>query len=376
MHEPGEASRPLEASTVPQGSGHKPTASVGSTEPPRTRAKRVLRTVVQVGGFAFGLGLLAWCGMQAFSPENRAQIEKLRTAPAWMPASVAALSMLSLAWNGLIFWAILKPATARAPAPDVVSVNAIAAFLNYLPFKLSVASRFLIHNRRNGIPLATIAAWLAASAVAMMLVLGPLVVASAWRGRLDTLWFISAGAMIAVAAALTCAVTRVLRGERGLALVQHWAARSPVAPGLLSRLARTPTCHHLHSGFAMLSSPRFLALATALRLADVATQAARFVIIGEAVGRTIAWDQATLLSATYFLIGVLSPAGALGMREGGTTWIAKGLDLPDSEVIAVVTLALGAIDALVILTGAAIGVAWLRPDRLLRKRLAEARPAA
>ena len=54
----------------------------------------------------------------------------------------------------------------------------------------------------------------------------------------------------------------------------------------------------------------------------------------------------------------------LGTREGGVVGLAGLLGI--SGGILPVTLLVGATEAVVNLAGAALGVAWLRPDRLLR----------
>ena len=64
---------------------------------------------------------------------------------------------------------------------DVVAVNAIATLLNYLPFKLSVISRIVIHNRRDGVPLGKIVGWLAAVGVGGVISFGPVALVSLWH---------------------------------------------------------------------------------------------------------------------------------------------------------------------------------------------------
>lgn len=328
-----------------------------AAQPKRPKAARF---AVQILGFLLGLALLAWCLSQAFSEKNRGALSSLLDAPRWMPLAVAALALANLLFNGLIFWCLIAPAR-RLPISDVLSVNAIATFLNYLPFKLSVASRFIIHNRRNHVPLLTIGAWMAASAVAMLAVLAPLTLVIALRPKVDAIWFaISIPAAVASLAAL-CITARIFAGEPGLRRLHALADRIPLA--FVSRLARSKPFTQLHAGFAMLAHPGMLALASVLRIAAIAAQSAQFVIVAKATGTTIAWDQAVVLSSVYFLLGVISPAGALGTPQGGTTALAKGLSLPGANVLSVVTLAIGAVEAVINLLAASLAVAWLKFKR-------------
>ncbi|HRQ74272.1 MAG TPA: hypothetical protein PLU35_14715, partial [Phycisphaerales bacterium] len=142
--------------------------------PPNARRKPYLRLAVQGLGFVAGLVLLGWCVRAALSPENREQLSKLGDAPAWAVAALLGLSVASVALNGLAFWCALLPAR-RLHASDVIATNALATFLNYLPFKLSAISRVVIHNRRDRVPLLTIGGWFGAVLGVMVVSLAPLV---------------------------------------------------------------------------------------------------------------------------------------------------------------------------------------------------------
>jgi hypothetical protein len=334
-----------------------PSDDAAQPDPSPAKRPKAARIAVQILGFLLGLALLAWCLSQAFSEKNRGALRALLDAPRWMPLAVAGLALANLLFNGLIFWCLIAPAR-RLPITDVLSVNAIATFLNYLPFKLSVASRFIIHNRRNHVPLLTIGAWMAASAVAMLAVLAPLALVIALRPKVDALWFaISIPTAIASLATL-CITARIFAGDPGLRRLHSLADRIPLA--FIGRLARSQPFTQLHAGFAMLAQPGMLALASILRFAAIAAQSAQFVIVAKATGTTITWDQAVVLSSVYFLLGVISPAGALGTPQGGTTAFAKGLSLPGANVLSVVTLAIGAVEAVTNLFAASLAVAWLK----------------
>lgn len=321
--------------------------------------RRGVRLGVQIAGFALGLALLGWCVSLALSEPNRAGLERLRQA-SWGDVSLLlALSALSLVLNGLIFWATLRPARELSPA-DVTATNALATFLAYLPFKISLITRALVHNRRDHLPIVTIGAWMAAVAAVLAAVVGPLIVATSWRGRIDGAW---AGAGIGGAAACLAGgvlLARMFAGARGQARLQR------LAPGPARRLLHARAWEHLHAGFAMLASPRWVGLSAGLRAADVAVQAARFAIAARIIGSPISADEALLFSLAYFVIGVVSPSGMLGVREGGTTLLAKLMAVTASEGYAVIALLVTVSEAVVNLAGAACAIAWLRPDRLMR----------
>lgn len=351
---PHQAASPL----VPGEPDAQPQTASPRRPPPRAR-----RIIIQLLGFAIGLGLLAWCASQAAGAKNREQLQHLLDAPRWILAAVAGLSFLTVLINGLIFHLLLAPAR-RIPPADAIAVNAIATFLNYLPFKLSVASRFVLHHKRNHVPLLTIAAWMVAVGVSTMAVLVPAAAVTILRGRVDAAWAALAAASIFACVAALCAFARVFSHEQGLARLHAIADRIPIA--LAGRLARSHAFRHLHAGFAMLSAPRFLAAISLLRCLDIAVQAVRFVLVSRAVDAPIAWDQAIILATVYFLLGVLSPAGALGTPQGGTAAIGQSLKLPAASVLSIVTLAIGAVEALTNLLFASLAVLYLRPDRLLR----------
>ena len=171
--------------------------------PPRSRAAIALNLV----GFALGLALLWWCGARALAPENREQLDRLAAAPWWQAALLVALALASAALNGLVFRAVLSPVRA-IPATDAVAVNTVATLGNYMPFKLGLVFRVLTHNRRNGVPLLTIGAWLAAMAALMLCVFLPLISAGAWRGRVDALWWLTAAGGIAAMCAAAVLAAR------------------------------------------------------------------------------------------------------------------------------------------------------------------------
>lgn len=236
-----------------------------TTDPRRPLAgsarRRGLRIVVQTGAFVVGLAMLWWCARQALAPENRAQIERLREAPAVDVAIIGALSLASIVLNGLVFWAMILPVR-RLPAVGLVATNALASFLNYLPFKASIVARVLIHTRRDRVAFLTIGAWFAAMAVVLVSVYGPLVGVSLWRRELDWVWVVVGGTGVVALLAAVVVIARAASGEAGLVRIETIARRAlpRAAASLCSKVLRSGVASRLHTGADMLGSPRAVAM--------------------------------------------------------------------------------------------------------------------
>lgn len=340
------------------------------TAEPAGPPRRALRLVLQGLGFLIGLALLGWCVQAALSPENREQLVKLSEASAGQVGLLLTLSAATLAINGLVFWSTLEPVR-KLPLADVLATNALCTFLAYLPFKLGAVTRIAIHNRRDRVPLLTIGAWFGAMLAVMIIAYGPVAGASLWRREVDAAWWAAGLGGAAALAALTVLIARPFAGADGLARLHRLFGPLPVA----ARLARTDRFAQLHTGAAMLACPKAVAISSMLRLLDAGVLAARFVVSGFIVGIAFGWEEAVLVASAYYLIGVVSPFGVLGAREAGAVWLAGALGLAANagqspqEVarsLTVLTLFITGTESVVLLAGAAAGVAWLRPDRLLR----------
>jgi hypothetical protein len=303
-------------------------------------------------------------------PEYAEQFRRLLAAPWWLLGCLVGLSALTTALSGLVFWRVLSPVR-RLRAADCVALNALATLVGYAPFKLGLVVRVLVNSRRDGLPLALIAAWVAATGVVLMASLAPAVGATLWLG--DTTgeagasgvlgpawWGVALGGLTLVGAAIVLAA-RWAAGEAGWALLQRVAGATRVS--FISRLASSSPARTLHGGAAMLASPAAVTHALVLRCADIAAQALRFWLAGQAVGVTVSPDQAVLAGAAYFVLQAISPAGTLGAREAGTAGLLSFLHSPDMMlVVLVVSMAQAASD----ITLGTAGAAWLRIDRLLR----------
>jgi hypothetical protein len=337
-----------------------PTTNGAGEEPPAVTALHGVRALVQLGLLVGGLGVLGWCIVQALSnPEYAAQLSRLRDAGSWAIVGVlVVLSAISTSLSGLMFWAVLRPVK-RLRAGDCVLVNAVTALLGYVPFKLSLAFRVLYHYRRDGMPLMLIGGWLAATGVVIVASLGP-TLASLLRAEMDAAWWLIAlggtGAM-SLAAVLA---GRLLSTQAGWRFLMRLAAIPRF--GWLERTASGRGARNLHEGTRMLASPGAVFGAVAMRLIDVIVQSARFALAARLLGVPMSTETAVLAGSVYFLLQAFSPAGSLGVREGGTLGVLSALQTQETlAVILVVSLASAISDTLYGLGAAAA----LRAHRLL-----------
>ncbi len=336
----------------------------------RSPRRRALMGAIQIAGFLGGIGLLVWVVMAALSPENRELLTRLGDATPGQVGLLLLCSVATLVLNGSIFWVTLLPEK-RIGHTDIQATNAIATLLSYLPFKLGLIFRIVVHNKRDGVPLLTIGAWYLAISALIMTNLGPPVLASLWRGGVDTLWWVSAIGGAALLTGMMALVCVPLSGEAGMARIHRWLDPIPLRP--LHTFMRTESFARMHAGFGMLAHPWATLWATVMRLADIAAQTARFVIAAQILGIELGWESATLIATTYFMIGMVSPFGMIGTREGGTLGLQTllGVELvarSDGDPLALIVLFVSATESIVYFAGAGLGVIWLRADRLLIRR--------
>lgn len=328
-------------------------------DPARQRPARWM-IVVQVLGFGIGIFLLGWAVRVAMREENRAQLAKLSEASPGEILLLLMLAALSVGFNGYIFWVILNPVH-RIRLTDVIATNAIATFLAYLPFKLSVVSRFVIHNRRDKVPVLTIGAWILAEAILMAAALGPFALVSLWQQEVNLLWWVVSLLGVLVCTVTGSALARQLAGDVGIVRLSRI--------GLNERVTASASFSRLHSGFEMLGNPRATLLANAFRLLDILAFALRFHVAAAVLDMPISAQDSLLLGATYFIIGAASPAGMLGTREAGTIAVAAMVGISSTALtenatgqvpIAATVLFVTAVEAVVNLGCAGFGIAWLR----------------
>lgn len=329
------------------------------------------RLIVQVVGALVGLGLLAWVVWTAF--KNRELLERLMHAPPRLLMALFGFSILSLLLNGLAFWITLRPVK-RIRLADMQATNAVASALAIPPLKLSVVWRILIHNRRDQVPILTIGAYLAANAVVVLAVVVPMALVGLWRRQVDAMYGIASLAGVLLALGAVHVGTRLFAHEPGLARIQRIAGVLRLRP--LDRLLASRAFARLHHALAILSHLPTLLGAAAARTLDILSQSSRFVVAAMAVGVTISFEKAVLVGSVFYLIGVASPAGALGSREGGSTLLADALNLAGTSraAYAVIILAVSLSEMLVWMVGAGLSLLYIRPGRYFAG--AETQPAA
>jgi len=337
------------------------------SQPAPSRARPVVKTLLQILGFAVGLALLGWCVSIALKKENREHLAALGHATAGQVLALLGLSFVVMLASGAAFRETLRPIK-RLPMLEVQATNAIACLLALLPFKLSVLFRVLVHNRRDRVPLLTIGAWFASVGVVILCVLLPMLGAGLWRGRADALWFATAiGGCLAMLAAVLL-VANALATPRGWAWAQSHYARLPLPANFRhGSPAATALLERVHEGVRMLASPRVVIGCAVLRVIDIGAQAGRIAVAAQIVGHPLPWEHALLAGSVFFLITAAAPSGALGTREGGTAvLISAVLQGVDRGEFTVVVLAVSAAESLVLLFSSMVALAYLRPDRLLR----------
>lgn len=315
--------------------------------------------VVRLGAWIVAGGSLGWCLWLALGPANQAHLAILVRAPVALLGALLSLTVVSLGLNGVLFWVMLRPVR-PLKVWNVVQVNTAIALLSYLPFKLGAAVRVAIHHRRDALSLATIGAWFAAMLVPMGLVLVPAGLAGVLAPRRADAWML-AGLTTAGGTAGVLAWAWWLRGYAGRERLRRWARR---VPGL-GRLGwgRLGVWADLHATFDMLASPSAMLASVLLRVGDLLIHGVRIGLAARVLGLDLTAGDVLPLAAVYVLVGAVSPAGQVGLREGATTGLA-GLLLTRAEVsgsvlhaMATAALLLAAAEALVVVP-LGLGALW------------------
>ncbi len=324
-----------------------------------------LRPIVQVVGFLIALGMLAWAGKLAVSGIGAEQIEHLRASAWYEVLGLVALGVATVVINGLIFALVIRPAR-RVPVLDVVSVNAIASLLAYLPFKLSLIFRTLVHNRRDGVPLLTIGAWLGAVGVLLMAVYGPMILVSGIVQTVGGFWLIACGLGVLGGTLLITVLARVGAGDAGLSRIER--ITRTLAGRRMARLVRSDAFARLHAGLDMLASWLVAGGNLLLRAMDLLVHAGRFMLASSMLGAGLSIEEALLLGLVYSFLNAASPTGSLGIADLGTVGVAAWMGLGDGDParFAGIALLVRASEVIAYLLSTALGVLWLGPVALVR----------
>lgn len=328
-----------------------------NTTPPPPRSW--VRLAVQIGGFLGGMALLTWCVVQAMNEKNRESLARLRDTNPRDAALLIGLTALTLLVNGLIFWSAVQPVR-KVRVTNVLATNAVATFLSYLPFKLSIIFRFYSHRTIDGVPLLTIGAWFAAVTIGISAATNPVFFTSLFRRETDFVWLACVLGGLLASYFVVIALSRIFAGETGLVRMRKLTA-------LVSRkLAASTLVERAHEGFDMLANPFWLAVQMTCRALDLIVIAARLYLCAKILGVSVSFGESIVYGAFRFAIATLAPTGAAGTQEGGTTWIAKVLHSPNAESFAAILVLMLAVEAAVNLIAAIAGVLWLGPRRLAR----------
>lgn len=308
------------------------------TMPPGRRPRGALRASTQLVIFGASIGAFVWVFNLAFSESNRERLAQISEPDPALLGALIAFTAASIVVNGLIFRALVRP-IGSVRATDLVAVNAVATFLAILPFKIGLLTRVLIHNKRDGIRLPDIMRWFVANAAITIAVLLPIWGVSWWRGRADAVWWVGvlAGPALCVAAGvLLCRAAERIRLLGVLSLGSHVILRD---------------------GRAALG-------AFALRIADVAFMALRFLAAASLAGVEVEAGQAAFLGVSFFLVSVIAPSGAQAFQVAGTVGIGAllGMDAESSALVGLVVVAAEVGTAAVM---ALAGFWLLRLDRLI-----------
>ncbi|MEM9372459.1 MAG: hypothetical protein AAGA55_02345 [Planctomycetota bacterium] len=332
--------------------------------------RSIWRNAFQLAGFIIGLGLLIWCVRIVLSEENRGTLERLRDASAWEILLLLSVAASSIILNGIIFWVTIRPLH-NIRVTDMIATNGICTFLSYLPFKVSVIARWLIHGRRDGVPTLTIGTWFLVVVGLTAVTIAPMMLAFVRPASAGWWWWIVIVAAIAAAHWAAMAAARWLRGETGLRRLR--AMRFP------ARIIEHRLFRRLHDGTDMVGDAHTAWIAGTARVLDIGGFTLRIGIAAAILGVDLTVRDTVLIGLAYFVTGVVSPFGTVGTREATALVMAHGVgvaaaELQESALITAILL-VTLTDAMTSFFGAGFGLAWLRADRLLFGRGGLADPA-
>lgn len=312
---------------------------------------------VQIVGFCVGAALLVWALSLAGSGQNQEALAKLRGLPASTLASLVALTLASLAINGLMFWVTalpLRTAEVRLPLGETLATNCIATFLSLLPFKLGLLVRSLIHVRKHGMSVGVLLGWFAAFGVltaCTALLAGAVAIA---RGKVDSVWLVSVLAGLVVLALLAKVLAPVVfaRAKQLEGFAAGKGAGTSAVAISLARLAMPAA--------SIFAKPGVCLAHAGLRLLDFATFAARFALLASALGVALSNEHAMLLGSSFLLLNASAPAGTLGFADMGVAGAGTLVGLPTQQIV-LLSLVTTALQTAVAGAISAVAWWWVRP---------------
>lgn len=318
-----------------------------ATPSPRRRLLRYL-------GFALALALLAG---SIFFAGREGDFSALKNAqPEWVAALLAAMALSAVLVNGFLFWLVNKPyADPQRPVRlnDMHALIAASGLLNYTPVKAGLLGRVAYLKKRHGVGYKASLLIHTMVAGAMFAAYLAVVVITALRPRLDTLWWIALLLAMPAAAAVGCALVQ-------RALPRHQPGESPEHAADADALQ-----HSLPWTFA------HLLLWIAVAMANVFFTGARWFFVGQIMDQPLPPRDALLMAVLHNLASVL-PANGLGAREWLVGLLFGGTAPADFMSLALVDRAAEAV--ILVPTGLLALVYLHRRGLRLRTRQAEALP--
>ena len=321
--------------------------------------------VVRIGGAIVAIGLLATVVFIARGQMTPEKWAALRSASLAEIGTLVGLGAFSVILNGVLWWLAIRPVRPLSVV-EVTSVNALATFIGYVPFKLSVLFRAAYHRLYDGVPVLQFGGWLFAVTAVLAAAVAPGILAALFPVRERfTLWL-----GIAVVGAIACGLVGALI-SRSLASGAGWRSLRRASFMLANRrglrFMRSGPVTNMHTGVCMLADARITLIGVGLRLLDAAGLAVRFWIAARVLGVALKVDEATIGGVSYFVLGATAPTGAVGVREAGSAGVFGLLGLDPKELVTVLVL-VTATQFIGELIAASAGAAILGPKRLKRAR--------
>lgn len=333
-------------------------------EPDKRRGSAV-RNAIQLIGFGVGVVLIVWCVRIVLSEGNREALDRLREASAWQILLLLSIAASSVILNGVIFWVTIRPLH-KIRLSDMIATNGVATFLSYLPFKISVIARWIIHGRRDGVPHLTIGTWFLVVVGLTAVTIVPMGLAFLRPDGAGWWWWLVLLGAVAAAHWIAMGAARWVRGDLGLGRLR--AMRVP------DKVLNHDWFRRLHGAAAMVGDGHSAWIAGAARVLDIGGFTLRIGIAAAILGVDLTVEDTVLIGLAYFVTGVVSPFGTVGTREGVALGVALGAGVAaaaeDAQQSALVTaiLLVTVTDAMTSFIGAGFGLAWLRADRLIPGR--------
>lgn len=249
------------------------------------------RLVIDLVGFAVGIGLLSWLVVIAVRDGNW---QRVMDADPRLIIGLLGCTVLSALLAGATFWITVRPVR-KLGFLELQGVNIVASMLNYAPVRLGMISRFAWHMRVDRMRFLDIIAWFAAVAVLIGIGLVICSVATLLLPGLGPWWFVLIAVLVVITGFALAVIPRiglVQRHGRGLdrILADHWARWG----GLV------------------------------LRVLDFGMFAARIAFALAILGIEMAPSHVIVL-AMVAMLSSLIPVGRLGFREVAVAWTAARL---------------------------------------------------